>query len=66
MDFAGQLRELRIERGLSQMQLSKAVDVSQSAIAKYELGRTEPTASVIIKLMEYFGVTFEELTGYGK
>ncbi|MDR0856438.1 MAG: helix-turn-helix domain-containing protein [Clostridiales bacterium] len=66
MNFAEQLKDLRAEKGISQMQLARAIDVSQSAIAKYELNRTEPTASVIKKLMDYFGVSFEELMGYDK
>ena len=60
MKFRTRLKELRTERGLSQMQLANAVGLSQSAIAKWELGKTEPTASAIILL----GLYFEETTDY--
>ncbi len=50
-------------RGLSQMQLALAVGVSQSAIAKWELGKTEPTASAIILLAAYFGESTDYLLG---
>ena len=43
------LRELREEKGLSQMNLSKQIDITQSAIARYELELTEPRASDIKK-----------------
>ena len=45
------------------MELSKKVDISQSAIARYELGKTEPKASDIIKLTEFFCVSADYLLG---
>ena len=61
--FAERLKELRTERGLSQMDLSLATRISQSAIAKWELGKTEPTASALISLAEFFGETTDFLLG---
>ena len=63
MRFGERLKELRIARGLSQMQLAKVLNISQSAIAKWELNKTEPTASAIILLAEYFGETTDYLLG---
>ena len=63
MKFSERLRELRIAKGLSQMQLSLEVTVSQSAIAKWELGKTEPTASAIILLAAYFNESTDYLLG---
>ena len=63
MKFATRLKELRAERGISQMTLSKATGISQSAIAKWELGKTEPTASAIITLAKFFGETTDYLLG---
>ena len=63
MKFAVRLKELRAERGISQMTLSKATGISQSAIAKWELGKTEPTASALITLSEYFGEPIDFLLG---
>lgn len=60
MKFKDILKDLRISRGLSQMQLSKKTGISQSAIAKWELGKTEPTATAIITL----AVFFEESTDF--
>lgn len=63
MKFSKRLKELRIEKGMSQMDLAKATGISQSAIAKWELDKTEPTASALIKLSEFFGETVQYLLG---
>ena len=57
------IKELRLERNLSQMQLAKALQMSQSAVAKWELGKTEPTASAIILLAKLFGESADYLLG---
>lgn len=56
MIFGETLKELRTDRGLSQQQLADELKISQSAIAKWELSKTEPVASMIVKLAKYFDV----------
>lgn len=63
MEFKDRLKELRIDRGLSQMQLAKELKLSQSAVAKWELGKTEPTASAIIAVAKYFNETTDFILG---
>ena len=63
MEFKERLKELRTAKGLSQMQLAQAVGLSQSAIAKWELGKTESTASAIILLAAFFNETTDYLLG---
>ena len=63
MEFKNRLKELRISRSLSQMQLATATKISQSAIAKWELGKTEPTASAIITLAKFFNETTDYILG---
>ena len=63
MKFSERLKELRIENNLSQMQLAVKLGISQSAIAKWELGKTEPTASAIILLAKFFGETTDYILG---
>ena len=63
MRFQERIRELRIQRNMSQMDLALATKISQSAIAKWELGKTEPTASAIITLAKFFGETTDYLLG---
>ena len=63
MKFHERIKELRINKGISQMDLAKATGISQSAIAKWELGRTEPTASAIVMLAKFFGESTDYLLG---
>ena len=48
---------------MSQMGLALATGISQLAIAKWELGKTEPTATAIIILARFFGETSDYLLG---
>ena len=63
MKFSERLKELRNSAHLSQMDLAKATGISQSAIAKWELNKTEPTASAIVTLAKFFGETSDYLLG---
>jgi transcriptional regulator with XRE-family HTH domain len=63
MTFGERLKEIRLHANISQMELSKATGISQSAIAKWELNKTEPTASAIIIIANYFGESADYLLG---
>ncbi len=63
MTIAESIKELRVERGLSQAALAKAIGVSQKAIDYWERGVNEPKASYIILLSDFFGVTADYLLG---
>ena len=54
------IKELRIEKGLSQMQLGKLIGVSQKSVDYWERSVNEPKASYIIALVKTFGVSFDE------
>lgn len=57
MKFSETLIDLRKEKNLSQQQLANATGLSRSAIAKSEKGRTEATASTLLRLSRFFGVS---------
>ncbi|MDE6598379.1 MAG: helix-turn-helix domain-containing protein [Clostridia bacterium] len=63
MKFCDRLKELRIEKNLSQMQLANATGLSQSALARWELEKSEPTASALIVLSKYFNESVDYLLG---
>lgn len=63
MEFKERLKELRTSKNLSQMQLANKLNISQSAIAKWELGKTEPTASAIILLSKFFNESTDYILG---
>lgn len=55
------LKDLRIARGLTQIELSKDLQISPSTIGMYEQGRREPDLSTLIKIARYFHVTTDYL-----
>lgn len=63
MKIGEMIRELRLERGISQAALGKAIGVSQKAIDYWERGVNEPKASYIVLLADYFDVTCDILLG---
>ncbi len=63
MEFSQRIKELRLSKNLSQMQLSALTGLSQSAIAKWELDKTEPTASALITLSLFFNESVDYLLG---
>ena len=63
MEFKDRLKELRSAKKISQMQLAKAINISQSAIAKRELGKTEPTAAAVIAIAKFFNETTDYILG---
>ena len=63
MKFGERLKELRKEYKISQMELSDYTGISQSAIAKWELNKTEPTASALITLSKFFNESVDYLLG---
>lgn len=63
MSFGKILKDLRTERHLSQQQLADLLNISQSAIAKWELGKTEPTSSAIVSVALFFDVSCDFLLG---
>jgi transcriptional regulator with XRE-family HTH domain len=57
------LRELRTQKGLTQAELSKTLQVSASSIGMYEQGRREPDNETLGKIASYFNVTTDYLLG---
>jgi len=54
---------LREEKEISQKQLSEKTGISQSTLARWELSQSEPTASSLIILANFFNITIEQLLG---
>ena len=60
-EFAQNLRELRRQRGLSQTELAKAVDVALLTVFRWEKGERQPRINEIQRLCEIFECTQSEL-----
>lgn len=61
--LAIRLKELREERGLSQMAAGTALGVSRSTIAGYETKGRQPYIGMLINIADYFDVSFDYLVG---
>lgn len=57
------LKELRIERGLTQTEVATAISTSQRNIGRWENLENEPTANFIIALANFFQVSTDFLLG---
>ena len=57
------LKDLRIEKGLSQTELSELLGVHQTAVGKYERGVLEPNLNTLKKLSAIFEVSIDYLLG---
>jgi len=55
------LKSLREEKGITQVELAKILNVSYKTISHYETGVSEPPISIIIKLKNFFNCEYEEL-----
>ena len=61
--LAERIKELRLEKGLSQAELAKALSVTQTALGKWELGQRSPNVDMIINICNYFKVSSDYLIG---
>ncbi len=62
-DFAERLKELRLEKGLTQKQLAQNTGLSKSAIDFWEREQRVPNANAVVVLAKFFGVTSDYLLG---
>lgn len=60
MKIGDKIKELRLEKEISQAMLAKQIGVSQKAVDFWERNVNEPKASYIILLVDFFGVSFDE------
>ena len=63
MTFSEMSRYLRKEKGLSQVELAKALNVSKACISMIEIGKNEPTAITLIKYADFFECSIDYLLG---
>jgi len=57
------IRELRIQRGITQVDLAKRLGVSKSVVSSYENGVHLPPYDILIRLSALFGVSCDYLLG---
>lgn len=61
MKFNDKLRNIRLQRGLTQTELAERLQTSQSSITSWENGRREPDFRTIQRLADFFNVPITAL-----
>ena len=61
--FAERLKDLRLEKGLTQRGLAKLLNISYSAIRQWENQERVPNAEAVVILAKFFSVTTDYLLG---
>ena len=61
--FAERLRELRREKGVTQLEMANFMGVKHRSYQNYEGGDRRPDYEKLVALADYFGVTTDYLLG---
>ena len=61
MTFAQRLETLRIQKGLTQEELAKLINISQPSYNAYERGKNKPSKNTQIQLAKVLKVSVDEL-----
>lgn len=57
------LTTLRKARGLSRETVARALGISSMTYQRYEKNLRDPTAPLMVKLADFYGVTLDQLVG---
>jgi len=57
------IKELREEKGLSQIELAKLLNISNTTLSQYETNQRVPSDEIKIKLAEFFNCSVDYLLG---
>ncbi|MBQ9765777.1 MAG: helix-turn-helix transcriptional regulator [Lachnospiraceae bacterium] len=58
------IKRMRKAKNITQEQLAELLDVSITAVSKWERNETYPDITLLFPLAHYFGITLDELMGY--
>lgn len=61
--LGNRIRELRENKGLSQIELAKIVKMANTTISQWESGKRTPDSDSLLKLSGFFGVSVDYLLG---
>lgn len=57
------IRDLRIDRGLTQSQVAQVLNVKQNTYSQYEIGVLNYPLDVVIRLARFYGTSTDYLLG---
>ncbi|MDO4565217.1 MAG: helix-turn-helix transcriptional regulator [Clostridia bacterium] len=55
------LRELRIQKGLTQQRIALELNMSQNSVSRYENGERQADYATLIQIADYFNVSVDYL-----
>lgn len=55
------LKEIRKEKGISQLKLAIELNTNQNTISRYETGEREPGINELIRIADYFNISIDYL-----
>ena len=61
--FSERIKELRLEKGMTQEEVGKLIGVKRYSVYGYEKGNNYPEVPGLIALADYFGVSTDYLLG---
>ena len=62
--FADRLKQLRREKGLTQIQLATELNVASGTIAMWETGKREPNFAITMRIADFFSTSTDYLLDY--
>ncbi len=62
--FGKRLKDLRVEKGLTQIELAKELNIDKSTIAKYETEKIVPSVIMLKLFVDYFNVSAGYMLGW--
>ena len=66
VNLGEKIRTLRLEKRISQTDMSRCIGVSKAMISSYELEQRSPSYEVLIKIASFFSVSTDYLLGVEK
>ena len=63
LEQAERIKNLRIEKKLTQQELGNIVGLTSTGVSYWESGKAVPNFETMIKLSNYFGVSIDYFTG---
>ena len=62
-NFAERLKNLRMQRGMSQADLARILDVARTTVSSYENGSRNPDRETLVRIATCFQVSLDYLLG---
>ena len=65
MGIGKNIKEIRTERGYTQLDVANAVNVSEKTVSSWEVDRTEPNVNYLMRISDFLKCPVDALMGKG-